>query len=655
MSGLDADYGATRRGWGAALWDGAMLALLLWPSLGGAWLLGSTRTWGISIGLAACFAGGLMFAVRPLLFRRTATARWAAPPGFWGFALMACYVAWRMGRAAAPYAAGWELLRWGGLLAAYLAWTQLGGERGRWRWLLAVVLCAGAMEAVYALHQHLAHSTGVMWAERPEQYGMRASGSYLCPNHFGNLLAMMVPVAVAVLFLPQAGLALRLTGVYFLPLAVPALYLSQSRSAWLGMLAGVLTVPLFTAWRRSKALFAVALVALPLLGVGTGLLAYATLPAVKERFVGLFDDPTRVSSGRLTVWSDAPEMYRAAPVWGHGPNSYVWAYPPFKQHNKDGILWDYPHNEWIQLALENGAVGFGLVAIAILAAAVRWLLAAGRSREGGGAVLVGGIAGSAVCCLVHGFFDFNFHIFPNPQTLALLAGVGWGAWRSMEGEDAFLAVAASRGTDRWRWVRMAAAVVLAVLCAAGIRETAKRGMSYIWTVRGNLAMESPAYDYDASEAAFARAQRWHAKNPDVPLGLGYLRLTQAWWFVRPDQEERLEGKRALAEEALAAFRHAEALNPCEMQAVTGEGQALAMLKRHDEALAAFRRASDYEPRNVEPRELVGMQLRRMKRYDEALAWFEAAREDHALGVVGHANLRALRKIVAAEKAAAANP
>ena len=122
---------------------------------------------------------------------------------------MTVYVALGVGWAAVPHAAREAALRWGCLLAAGFAWTQLGLREHRWKWVLGVLLAAVALNGLYAWVQHMDGSRMVLWMPRAEQYGLRASGTYLCPNHLANLIALLVPVALVLIALPAAGFPLR--------------------------------------------------------------------------------------------------------------------------------------------------------------------------------------------------------------------------------------------------------------------------------------------------------------------------------------------------------------------------------------------------------------------------------------------------------------
>lgn len=646
MRGVEEAVDRGRRlGRAERLYDGVALLLLMWPAVGGMWLLGSTRVWGYAPGLVLSFTGSVLVLLRPAWFRNT--PRWRTPPSFWGFALLGAYVAASVSWAAVSYAARWEALRWGCLLAAAWAWTQAGGRAHRWKWLLGVLLMAAALECLYALVQEVNGSRMVLWAERPEQYGLRASGTYLCPNHFADMLALLVPLAAVLVFLPEAGFPLRLMAVYFLGVSAPALYWTQSRSGWLGLVGGLAVTAILLARRTSRIRTLLVAAALPLLVAAAGWVAWQTLPAVRERVGAVLEDPEKSGGIRLQMWRDMPTMIRARPVLGYGAGSFVWAYPPYQKNVRQHLTWDFLHNEYLQMQVEYGAVGLGL-----LLAALAWLgwsaaRAIRRARDRAGAALLAGATGGLAAALVHAGFDFNFHVFPNPHALVWMGGVAWGVWSAQE-QGLETAPAARRP------YRLALAGAAALACAAGAWLALAGGMSYAWFVNGELARAR--MDWAAAETAYRKSMRWDAANWQPHLAAGHSLSVQAAWYRDPDREAEKAGKKRLAAEAVRFYRRAGELNPCDMAVAQGLARAHNAMGDPEGALAYARRAAAYQPRHVFYREQLGIQLRQIGRDAEALEVFRKNIEDGVASDVSRLNVRALeRKLARPVPPAAAGP
>jgi O-antigen ligase len=631
--------GGGRRSRGERIYDALALLLLMWPATGGMGLMGSTRTWGYAPGLLLSFCGSLLVLARPLIFH--STPAWRIPPGFWVLAALAAYVAVRVPWAVVPYAARWEALRWGCLTAAAWSWTQMGGRQHRWKWLLGVLLLAGALASLYALVQQVNGSAQVLWAPRPEQYGMRASGTYLCPNHFAHLLAMLFPLALVVVGLPAAGFPLRLMALYFLGVSTPALYWSQSRSGWGGMVAGVCATLVLLAWRRSRAWLLVALVALPLLAGAAGGLAWKTLPLVRERIGQVLTDPAAASNVRIPMWRDSPGMIRDRPVWGFGGGSFLWAYPPYQVRVRDHLKWDYLHNDILQILVEHGAVGLALMLAGLIWAGAGLTRAVLTARSTAAAALLAAAAGSLAASLLQALFDFNFRIFPNPHVLVWIGGVAWGVWFTQErGEEP--------GPARRKPWRLAVAAAGAAACGTGAWLALSGGLSYYWNLRGEMARTR--MDWEEVEQDYRNAMAWDDWNWRPHLGLGNLRAAQAIWYRDPDLEEERVGKRRLAAAAAGHFQEALRRNPADMAAEYGLARSLNAMGDAEGALEHYRRAAAYQRRHVFYREQLGIQLRRMGRDREALEVFRQNLADQAASDVSVQNILTLERRLAQEPA-----
>ncbi|HAL91419.1 MAG TPA: hypothetical protein DCM68_00105 [Verrucomicrobia bacterium] len=639
------DGGGERPSGFERIYDGIALLLLMWPATGGMWLMGSTRTWGYAPGLFLSFLGSFLVFARPLVFPGTPRGR--VPPGFWIFAILAAYVVLGVPLAAVPYAARWEALRWTCLLAAAWAWTQMAGRPHRWKWLLGVLLMAAALDSLYALIQEVNGSRMVLWAPRPEQYGGRASGTFLCPNHFANILAMLFPLALVLVFLPEAGFPLRLMSIYFLAVSAPALYLSQSRSAWGGVVGGLCLTALLLAWRKSRAWFLLALVALPLLVAAVGWTAWQTLPAVRARIGQVLEMKEEAAGVRIPMWKDMPAMIRDRPVRGFGGGSFVWAYPPYQKHIKTHLTWDFLHNEYLQMQVEYGAIGLGLLLAGLLwggLVAVRAIL---RARNRVGAALLAGAAGGLAASLIHALFDFNFHIFPNPHALVWIGCVSWGVWFMQEKGVAPV----EGGRRRLRWVASAAAVLA---CGGGAWLALSGGLSYAWNLKGEIA-RTQRMDWEGAELDYRKAIRWDSWNAQPHVGLGHLKGVQALWYRDPDLAAEREGKTRLAGQAEQHFRRALELNACDMAAVFGLARAYVAMGDRARALEQFRRAADYQRRHVFYREQYAIQLRQMGLAAEALEAFRKNVEDGVATEISRLNIRALERKLAKEAAPAPTP
>lgn len=636
-----------RASFASRCYDFFSLLFLVWPVTGGMALLGSTRVWGWSIGLVFAFLGCIFVFLRPLFFS-SETLPWRIPALWVGLALTTLYVGCTVPFAWVPAEARWDALKWLCLCMGLLAWIQFSGPHERWKLLAFILLLALSMECFYAISRQVSHSHMVLWVQRPAQYAMRASGTFLCPNHLANVLAMAFPLAVTLLFSTSAGAPLRIMSVYYLAVAAPVLYWTQSRSGWVSMAIGVGMAVLLMAWRKSRRALYLALVALPLMAAAVGWGAWECLPFVRSRIGVVLEDPVAAGGVRAKMWRDMPAMIREKPVWGFGGGSFVWAYPPYRVHTDEPLTYDYLHNDGLHLAVEYGAVGFILTAGIFLWGFFLLVCGALRARDGAASALCISAASATLVAWLHSLFDFNFHIFPNPHVLLMICGMALGVWAVRE-----------KPARKWsKGASMAIAGVLALLCAGGLWFSLAGGMSYFWNLRGEMARTS--LEYEQAEQAYARSIRWDAWNWRPWLGIGNMKSTQGFWFRAPDAEVQRQGKRDYAEAAEKAFLRAQALNPGEMAIECGLGRAATAVGDSETALKHYRAAAAYQPKHIFYREQLGIQLRRMGRNEEALEVFRRNIEDKAGGDISRLNIRSLEKKLArvekaAESSASASP
>ncbi len=319
------------------------------------------------------------------------------------------------------------------------------GDPTRLVWtLVATGVGAGAAAlALGAAGQRLIEAEGVV----------RLAGLSSSPNHLALFLGRLLPLAIALVLLHtgrwpadtraqrhrdnrlllswQLGAALLSTGIIG-----AALLFSFSRGAWLASAAGVGVVLIGLlalrggaapgAWRRYVArqlgsaagrrtfIAAVAVLALALiLGIGVATRV--------ERLSSIGNPLGGTIALRLQLWQAALRMGLDHPLFGVGPDGFLYAYPAYRE----GVAWkepfvSHPHNLVLDYWLRGGIIGI---------AALGWLLAAwGRGvwllmrKDGtarppappGGAhrsqLLALGLAGSLTDFVVHGLVDNSYFL-----------------------------------------------------------------------------------------------------------------------------------------------------------------------------------------------------------------------------------------------------
>jgi len=392
------------------------------------------------------------------------------PPGGGMLLLFFLYSAIMIPFSVIPYEAKISTLRLGCYLGTYWAAANILSRFPRRKAVWTTVFVALVLIVLYSLVQHRVAPKLILGIERYTDHYWpdgRLGGTYICPNHIAHLFQMWIPFCFVFLFLPQFGWFWRICFGYAVPLFVILIYQTQSRAGLLGLVASLATTILLLMLRKSRRLFYIALLVVPLLGAGAlgGLWAGSSMfrermqPVVKfiEHQFSKADIDVAFQDFRPQTWLDSLGMIKERPVFGFGPGNYGQTFPEYRQRvqgNRRETV--HPHNEYIEMLAEYGLIGAVLVVCILVSVSVplvRLIKTSDRLYHVLPAVaLLAALAGTAV----HGFFDFELRIFPNALMLSLLAGCAVAPLvrrtedRGLRTEDRGRMTAAINGADAGR-------------------------------------------------------------------------------------------------------------------------------------------------------------------------------------------------------------
>lgn len=389
-------------------------------------LFGGVRLW--SMGPLAALAGlaGILFFLRPLLFRPVGPLR---PPPLAPLLLVVLAYLGVHARAVSeiPQLSTVQFLLVCAGALIYWTCTELGAVESRWKILLGVLLALIGAEGWYAVVQHTRGLAMVYGLPRPEQYGMRASGTWFCPNHFAHMMEIGVLLGCALLGLRGVGMTLRLLAVHAVVLAGYGLVLSQSRSGMLGLVTGLTVLGLLLALHRGLRWFLAGLVAVPAAVGGLAWLGWRNLDRIRERFLQGLNDG---GAGRLDMWKGTLDMIRDAPWLGFGGGTFQFVEPAYQRYDSQLSAF-YAHNETLHFAAEYGIVGAALILILFVAFAVVLVRRIRRTSSETSAHLHAACLAVLAATFVHAQFDYPLHLYANTTALLLIAGLAaarLGGW-----------------------------------------------------------------------------------------------------------------------------------------------------------------------------------------------------------------------------------
>lgn len=219
------------------------------------------------------------------------------------------------------------------------------------------------LECLFAVLQKFSLLPGL--SEDPR---IKVSGTFSHPAMLGGLLAVIIPFLYSRLEIRWDQLrTIKASALAVIVTGLAALLLSESRAAFLALLAGVLYCELakndvaFRAWAYLKAHKAIS-------AGGVVGLAVFLFAVINIRTVSVF--------GRMLVWKICRPMVADAPVFGHGLGAFREIYPAYQmdyfsdpanageKRLADFVL--YAYNEFLQIWIETGIVGLGLFILMIV-------------------------------------------------------------------------------------------------------------------------------------------------------------------------------------------------------------------------------------------------------------------------------------------------
>jgi len=516
-----------------------------------------------------------------------------------------------------PYEAKISTLRIGAYIGCYWILANSLPRFQRSRVVLLTVLSALIFIALYSLAQHRVAPNVIFGMERYTTYWKngRLGGTYQCPNHIAHLFQMWLPLCLALLFVKRLPVFWRITCAYAIPLFSLLIYQTLSRSGILGSVATLSVTALLLILHKSRRLFFIALLAVPLLAAGTvgGLWTFSD--AFRNRMMPVLHFVQHHAAGsdieeefkdfRPQTWADSWVMIADKPFFGHGPGNYDQVFPEYRKRVQDvRTITVHPHNEYVELLAEYGAVG-GLLALAAVLSAVilllRFYLRSPHTQHTWPvAALVGALAGTAV----HGFFDFELRIFPNALMLALLAGCAVGPlWSQREEQTAKRLNRVVTGT--WACCLLVAALwAFPVMTSAWLR---------VWGDHFRAEHQRPCAERLYRAAAVIDPQNWSAH-----LGRGLVYSQYRFYELDPVE------KKEWALRAYDAFSTAYGHDAKKEEIVYGLGQAHLALGHQEKGLQYLRKAANYRRFNDFYWRKLGIELRKAGLYEEALAAFKYA-------------------------------
>ena len=267
-------------------------------------------------------------------------------------------------------------------------------------------------------------------------YGRRASGFYVCPNHLAGLLEVLGIFGISIACWGRWPIWVKLLALYGAGVCYVGIFLSASRGGFLSSAASFVVFLGLSLWalrRTGKQLF----VKIGGIAIAAAVLIFVIGNVYTNRMLYLNDRGDWIADqsangNRLDLWKAAIQQFKLEPIIGTGSGTYLFYGREFRTEKIDNDPVEV-HNDYLHLLAEYGIIG-GVAFLFFFGAHVgngwknfqrlgpKRIAVSTRITSNSLALQIGAL--SAVSAyVVHSVLDFNLHIPGNALLLAFVFGL----------------------------------------------------------------------------------------------------------------------------------------------------------------------------------------------------------------------------------------
>jgi O-antigen ligase len=306
--------------------------------------------------------------------------------------------------------------------------------------VVKILLAVAAGQAILGLVQYGAGQNGAVILTVSGANTGSAVGTYANRNHLAGLLAMLLPLALALLYYSvgregptdstrwgtwrrravflgsKHGNAALLYGAVALIILVGLVFTRSRMGIAMGMVGLVLTTLLFARRIGGTNTFGLTgtIIAIALsFGIAIG------LTPVLDRF----SVASIVEDGRVDLFSAT--LLRIAELFpfGSGPGTFSSAFPPVQPMLFGGRFPNHAHNDYLEWMSDAGLIAVLLILAGIALYLYQWTRVYVRGEWARSRFIQAGAGVGLFALGLHEFVDYNLAIPANQAVLAFLAGV----------------------------------------------------------------------------------------------------------------------------------------------------------------------------------------------------------------------------------------
>ena len=528
-------------------------------------------------------------------------------------ALFFGYVLIRIVFSPVEYLARFDLLAvLAALMVYFLVALHLTAPKYRW-WLAGLLMTIGLVHVLVGTIDYFSGGRfSLLRFIQPGEFGLRASGLYICPNSLAGFLEITVLFGLSLVCWSRRGYMTKLLAGYASLAGVVGLLLTGSRGGYLSLICGLLTFAVLSLMAIKKARRERFWLATSSVVVGGALMMGAAVYFVVQQYP-LQNRASMLLSGkeqtniRLDLWKIALEQFKLSPVMGTGSGTYLYH---ARELRPPDIVADpvYAHNDYLQFLAEFGAVGAATLLIFLFThlscgwKSLMWSVgqrgvALGRLRSDSLALNIAAFC-AVVTYMVHSVVDFNLHVPANAMLLAFVFAI-------LANPGVVLPFKEAQHLKPSRYAALALPALAVWMTFAGLRTWPAE----YYSEQARVALRDEKY---VDSIRFARQGiNWDSTNPDLYLDLGQAHAGYA--EIAPSPHAATNSWNA----AVQAFRKGLRYFPRDLWLLLGLGEALDALKQFDEAEPVFQQTLRWNPKSAPVHARYATHLRLAGRLDEA--------------------------------------
>ena len=441
-------------------------------------------------------------------------------------------------------------------------------------------------------------------------YGRRASGFYICPNHLAGLLEVLGIFTLSIVCWGRWPVWAKLIALYGSGVCYLGVLLSASRGGFLSCTASFIVFIGLSLWalqRSGKQLFAkiagVAVVAaIVILIIGD---------VYSNRLLYLNDrDWTanqEANDNRIDLWKAALQQFQLNPAIGTGSGTYLFYGREFRSERTGSDPVEV-HNDYLHLLAEYGIAG-GICFLFFFVTHVtnglrnyqrlgpKRIAVSTRMMSNSLALQIGALSAIAAY-VVHSALDFNLHIPANALLMAFVFGVLANPGVQREAQKPVL----TRSLIGWR-------MAWAALGLITLGQSVRLLPAEYFTEQSRVALRD---NNPTTSAAFAvRALETEQKNPNIYYYLGRAGMLEG------NAADNTERRAFLFNVALVAFEKGLALVPRDDTFLVELGSLYDALGRFPEAEWMYDEAIRLDPKYAPTRQRYQDHLRQWQQFGVA--------------------------------------